>query len=199
MISTTDSTCRRTVLALPWLLNGSLEAAERRLVREHLIACPACRAELARTRETLALFASARREAVSGAPADSPAASARRRSGNGKVLRRLAWAAMIAAVLASGGGLWLSRQDHEGDTARPAMSAQAGAPQRVTTPPAPRADVIFSTSFESGSLASLATAPTPPAAAKRAPVRLAAARPAQPAANRIAAIDFEGGNLERWQ
>ena len=48
--STPDSACDRTTLALPWLLNGSLEAAERREVREHLIRCPQCRAEAASLR-----------------------------------------------------------------------------------------------------------------------------------------------------
>jgi Putative zinc-finger len=35
-------------LLLPWYANGTLEAAERTLVQEHLGGCPACREELAR-------------------------------------------------------------------------------------------------------------------------------------------------------
>jgi anti-sigma factor RsiW len=32
--------------ALPWLLNGTLDGPELQQVREHLAACPACRADL---------------------------------------------------------------------------------------------------------------------------------------------------------
>ena len=202
---TTDATCHCTVLALPWLLNGSLDAAERRQVREHLIACPQCRAELARTRETLALFGGVRRETVVALAAaeSAPATAAGRRAIDGRVLRRLAWAAAIAALLSSGGALWLVGRARTGS--RPEAPAQAASPRQQTTRPAPPADVIFSTSFESGSLAlsagsaSPATAPEAAAAAKRPAVNVASTRPRRQPTVRIATIDFEGGNLEQWQ
>lgn len=201
----TRRACHRTVLALPWLLNGSLEAEERRQVREHLIGCPACRAELARTRETLAMFGGAERRAAGAATAAAPAAAVGEHHRGGKVLRRLAWAAMIALVVSSVGGLWLGTRD--GDP-RPAQ-AVLPAPTQTTAPmpqPAAPADVIFSTSFEGGSMAALPveTASERPAQrpAAPAPVRIAVARPAQPPpsqTNQISSADFESGDLGQWQ
>lgn len=46
-----------TEAVLPWLLNDTLTPAERHEVEAHLAACPACRAELARQREVMALYA----------------------------------------------------------------------------------------------------------------------------------------------
>ena len=200
----TRRACHRTVLALPWLLNGSLEADERRQVREHLIGCPACRAELARTRETLAMFGGAEGGAADAGTAAAPATAAiGERHRGGKVLRRLAWAAMIALVVSSVGSLWLGTRD--GDT-RPAQ-ASLPTPTQTAAPmpqPAAPADVIFSTSFEGGSLAALPveTAAERPAKRPAPPVRIAVARPAQPPpsqANQISSADFESGDLGQWQ
>ncbi len=44
--SDSEAVCDRVVELLPWLLNGSLEKAEQRTVREHLALCEACRGEL---------------------------------------------------------------------------------------------------------------------------------------------------------
>lgn len=41
--------CDRAVELLPWLLNGSLPAAEERALRRHLAGCAACHGELAAT------------------------------------------------------------------------------------------------------------------------------------------------------
>lgn len=49
--------CTDITLLLPWFVNGSLEPAERRMVRNHLINCPTCRRELAQTRLARKLFA----------------------------------------------------------------------------------------------------------------------------------------------
>lgn len=48
--------CRDAVELLPWLLNGSLEAAERSAVRAHLAACDACRGELELTAAAREVF-----------------------------------------------------------------------------------------------------------------------------------------------
>lgn len=48
-------TCDKAQL-LPWLLNGSLETAERDEVRGHLATCEACRTALAATREAWEVF-----------------------------------------------------------------------------------------------------------------------------------------------
>lgn len=49
-------TCNQAQELLPWLLNGSLETAERDEVRGHLATCEACRAALAATREAWEVF-----------------------------------------------------------------------------------------------------------------------------------------------
>jgi len=46
----------RTQQLLPWLVNGTLEDAERQAVEEHLAACAECRGELAATREAFAAY-----------------------------------------------------------------------------------------------------------------------------------------------
>jgi hypothetical protein len=194
-----ERACHRTVLARPWLLNGSLEAAERRGVREHLIGCPACRAELARTREALSTFQAARGLTPAAAEpvrATAVATVARPRAPWASVptLRRLSWAAMIAAVLTSGGATWWLTREGRPTTEAPAAPIQARTPARPAAAPVPaQPQVIFSTGFESGSLASL-EAPAPTRRTRRP-----AAPPARPRSNQISSVDFEGGTLETWQ
>ncbi len=53
---------------LPWYVNGTLEAAERRRLEEHLADCPACRAEL----EAEQAVAEALRAGAEEAPAPHP-------------------------------------------------------------------------------------------------------------------------------
>ena len=48
--------CDQAIERLPWLLNGSLEAAEREEVQGHLTTCAACREALAETREAWKIF-----------------------------------------------------------------------------------------------------------------------------------------------
>ena len=142
-------TCARTIPALPWLLNGSLAAADVRLVREHLIHCPACRQELARTRTALAMFtagavgATAQRTrpavaAVSGAPRTASKAHL------GRVLRRLSWAAAAAVVVFSFAGVWTARERESALTARPEIT-RSNAAATVGQP-----EEIFSDNFDNG-------------------------------------------------
>ena len=49
--------CDLAMEFLPWLLNGTLEAAERDEVRRHLATCESCRAALNDTREAWTIFA----------------------------------------------------------------------------------------------------------------------------------------------
>lgn len=48
--------CAHVAELLPWFLNGSLDAGERRAVEEHLESCEVCRRELADTRFAGAVF-----------------------------------------------------------------------------------------------------------------------------------------------
>ncbi len=50
-------TCQEAALQLPWLLNGSLEPAERREVKDHLASCASCREALADTRLAWKIYA----------------------------------------------------------------------------------------------------------------------------------------------
>lgn len=58
---------------LPWYVNGTLEAAEQRLVEDHLAACPDCVQELARSKA----LAAALRERQQSAPSPHPIQLAR--------------------------------------------------------------------------------------------------------------------------
>lgn len=49
--------CEHTTLLLPWFLNGSLDAEERRRVVEHLASCELCRQERANTELAGTIFA----------------------------------------------------------------------------------------------------------------------------------------------
>jgi hypothetical protein len=174
ILTTTEATetpCEQATLALPWLLNGSLEPAERRAVREHLLRCPQCRAEVARTREALALFT-----AVAATPAE-PKRAAIAAASRGRVLRRLSWAAMIAAVLSAAGGTWLVGTWMAGGpgSARTAQRVQPPAPEPTFSTPTRIAAV-------SPAIASEIVATTKPLAGVAAPTRTAGvARPRRPA------------------
>jgi anti-sigma factor RsiW len=50
-------TCQEATLQLPWWLNGSLEPAERREVKDHLASCASCREALAETRLAWKIYA----------------------------------------------------------------------------------------------------------------------------------------------
>ena len=173
-ILNTETPCEQTTLALPWLLNGSLEPAERHQVREHLLRCPQCRAELARTREALAMFTAA--AATSAEPKRAAAASA----GRGRVLRRLSWAAMIAAVLSGAGGIWLVTTWMAAP--RPAATAQHD------PPPPPKSALSTPAQIAVAAPATPSDATSAPAAVAddagvRAPVETAGiARPRRPPA-----------------
>src|SRR5260370_36349639 len=60
-------------LLLPWYVNGTLQAAERRLVDDHLAACPSCLEELARSKA----LAAALRTRQESAPSPHPIQLAR--------------------------------------------------------------------------------------------------------------------------
>lgn len=49
-------TCDQAIELLPWLLNGTLEAAERHEVLQHLVTCDRCREALAETRKAWSTF-----------------------------------------------------------------------------------------------------------------------------------------------
>lgn len=144
-------TCARTIPALPWLLNGSLQGADLRQVREHLIQCPACRQELARTRTALAMFttdavAAARApQAVSTATTSNTATASNIQ--RGRVLRRLSWAAAAAVVVSSFAGLWTAREPEIAPTPRPDVASATPAAKAATGQP----EQIFTDNFDRGS------------------------------------------------
>lgn len=108
---------------LPWLLNDTLPASERREVEAHLQSCAQCRGELARQREMMALYAATPGEQP---PADSAAAFARllprlrddcerpaarasrpERGAQGARWWPLAFALQLGVIAALGAALWL--------------------------------------------------------------------------------------------
>jgi hypothetical protein len=204
----TNRTCQRTVLALPWLLNGSLAAEERRQVREHLIGCPACRAELARTRETIALFGGVERAAGAATARAGAAAGANsgRRTASGTVLRRREWAAAAAILALSVGVLWVARPNPVVETASAVPAAPAPVERPAApTPPAPPATVAEAEGMEdpanaaaSAPRAENGTArPPAPRVARPHEEQLATRLPAA-AAVVIASTSFESGDLGEW-
>jgi anti-sigma factor RsiW len=50
------TSCDQAIELLPWLMNGTLEAGERRQVLQHLASCARCREALADTRTAWAIF-----------------------------------------------------------------------------------------------------------------------------------------------
>ena len=135
-------TCARTIPALPWLLNGSLQGADLRQVREHLIQCPACRQELARTRTALAMFT-----VGAAAAARAPLAVNTPNTQRGRVLRRLSWAAAAAVVVSSFAGLWTAREPEIAPTPRPDVASATPAAKPATGQP----EQIFTDNFDRGS------------------------------------------------
>jgi hypothetical protein len=111
-------------LLLPWYANGTLEAAERRLVEEHLAGCAACREELA----SCNVLAAALRSGQDGAPTPHPI----------QLERLLARVAEIeeSENEASGRSLAAYLEDHAGDGGEQAGSAERRA---HAAPPSPRA------------------------------------------------------------
>jgi len=209
-----DRACHRTVLALPWLLNGSLEAAERREVREHLIACPGCRAELARTREVLATV-QAGRAAAAGEPAAAVARAGRvaafRRAATGRLSgQRLAWAAMIAALVISAGNVWTAVRRAErqvvaesrlGNAPRQATQVQATQSARVARPAPEPVTHAAAAPVAAAPVLSRATGQpaTHPAPARRSPSKSTKSSPSRSRpAEAISVADFEGGSLRAF-
>lgn len=135
--------CARTTLEIPWLLNGTLPAERRRQVREHLISCPACREELARTREMLSMISAAER-------AESTAAVGnvlRFRTRPAVIGRRSSWVAVAAAIaIAALGTLFVARRADEAPIAGiPTMQAGADVV-------ADDGDLLFRDGFDAGQL-----------------------------------------------
>lgn len=194
----TDRACHRTVLALPWLLNGSLEATERREVREHLIACPACRAELVRTREARALFQPAASPAVVAEAPPTPVTGISRPSQS--TLRRLSWAAMIGAVLGSSWAIWWIhsqglKPEVQAYHRSPAHGAAVPVPVRIAAAPmAAPAAVSAEPAGPVSHGAATAGSSAKPALAHRSAASEPAIRSHQ-GAGRISSIGFESGSL----
>jgi len=205
-----DRHCHRTTLALPWLLNGSLEAEERREVREHLIVCARCREELARTRQALAMVQGARvQTAREATPVTPPAVLAPvvRFPLRPAVRRTLVAAAAVTAVVLSLGGLRVALRPEP----RPAAAASATRTPQATAPRAdsaaaaePAATTPSSTSAvtePAPAIVATVDAPgtshaaTPAHPARRGSSRAAATTPAPRAARAIFATSFEGSSI----
>lgn len=97
--------CTQITLLLPWFVSESLEPAERRMVRTHLIHCANCRKELAQTRVARAVFAA--NTTIAAANICSFDAG-RRRVAN---FRRtfLAAAAAVLVLSLTTAGLWIKQ------------------------------------------------------------------------------------------
>lgn len=129
-----------TEALLPWLLNGSLEGAERAGVEAHLQSCPQCRAELDRQREMMSLYAASpvavATEAESLArmwarlnegPMHGPVDSLR------SALRwwQLGAALQLGVILALGATLWLQLAPPASGDAPPAYRGLSDGSQRA--------------------------------------------------------------------
>lgn len=135
--------CARTILELPWLLNGSLPVERRREVREHLISCPACRQELARTREMLAMVTVQEGTAAAGTRGNV----VRFRASSAPVGRRSPWIAAAAAIaIAVLGGLFSARRADQ------APIAGTSTAQTAVAVVADDADLLFRDGFDAGKL-----------------------------------------------
>ena len=143
---TSQRPCTRTTLALPWLLTGSLPIEERRQAREHLIRCPACREELARTRATLALFAQSL-GAAEVRPVGRFGLSPAPEVGRSRAFRPLSWAA-AAAILVSFGGVWAAHELGRDRTLELPAALQNSASTSALREP----ELIFQDGFEDGKL-----------------------------------------------
>lgn len=149
VLATMNRVCAQTTLRLPWLLNGSLAQDERREVREHLIGCPACRAELAQARQALAIFAEAASAPVVEAsePVQAHRATvvdlATRRRSAGR--RTAPWAAAAAIAIAVLGSLFVPRGAEE-----PAVVAAT--PAQEPAPAAAQPQPLFHDGFDAGRL-----------------------------------------------
>jgi anti-sigma factor RsiW len=147
-------TCLDVVHRLPWFLNSTLEADERRRVREHLLGCSACRAELARSRDFYLLV---RVQATTVAPPEEPSVLpfVRAVSSRARRTRALPWWAVAAAAL---GLIWLSVLKQKGGFEGPTAIELSGAPRPAalnaplvppTSTESPR-DLVFADNFDDG-------------------------------------------------
>ena len=198
-----DLHCHRIVLALPWLLNGSLESAERHEVREHLIACPSCRTELARTRELLAAVRATPAEATGPVPqvASITRPASRREAAIGRRgAHRFLWAATIASLLFSAGNVWLAVRRVDRAALADARRHQPAAGAPVVH------EAVAREAVADASLPTPIVEPPPatsPASAAKRPPRIrphaapsaADASPVLPPVITIAETGFEGGSL----
>jgi anti-sigma factor RsiW len=151
--------CDLAAELLPWLLNGTLEAGERRELIEHLRGCDACRAALAETQlawdifdwhpSAAALIAHA--GAVEASPATSAAPSTAGDAGAGAIEEHLAGCPKCAAELE------LVR------TSR--LLADPAEDGRIAILPAPREEVGKRQGLPAAAAASAATATNAAAAA----------------------------------
>ncbi len=144
---------------LPWYARGQLSRDEREEVRDHLDACPACRAELDLEAPLRAVLAS---QAVVSPP--DPAASLARlhaqidrqhdaqQAPTPTRFRWMPWALGLQTVaLATVAGLWVSERPASPETASPYIGLSAPAPAA----PAGDALVIFRPDTTEAALRSL--------------------------------------------
>lgn len=106
---------------MPWLLNGTLDQAERRQIEAHLAACAQCRTELEQQRRLLALYRAAAappasapqvEAALAALTARLPAAGPTAGAAGRALFRPLRWwpftvALQLGVIVALGIALWL--------------------------------------------------------------------------------------------
>jgi len=134
----------RTLELLPWFLNGTLDAAERREVEAHLASCDACREELAATRRAFEIYAAHLPVEALTAYVLAPDAPAWEVDGVAVERRRLE--SHLAQCAACRDELALLREGHsavdeavpervaEAASVVPFAAPRAGAPAAVATP-----------------------------------------------------------------
>lgn len=130
--------CTEITLLLPWFVSESLEPAERRVVRTHLIHCANCRQELAQTRVARAVFAA---DTTIAATNICSFDAGRRRMAN---FRRTFLAAAMLVFCLMTAGMWIRQSV--------APTQQVDQPQAATlhtmTFEAPGDEALFVTTFE---------------------------------------------------
>jgi hypothetical protein len=173
--------CDLAAELLPWLLNGTLEAGERRELIEHLRGCDACRAALADTRvawdlfdwhppaAALVAYAGAAEAGGSGATVGAaeagergaPAASGDATADSGAIEEHLAGCPKCAAELELvRTSRLLADPAEDGRIAiLPAPRAQAAGQQELPAPAAAASAAAATTAPAASATASVATAP----------------------------------------